>query len=216
MVSIDGTDISGATIDGTDVQEITVDGDVVWKGHLFKDYFENRTIDNHWNILNNGGDLVEQNGVLEFIAYTSSDNNKIQSQNTYGPGVIFEADVKVDGKSTNGGYGCRFGFNNNNSDYIIFGFPQSWNDNEWYIKTNNGSNSKKVYYGDTTEGVWRTHKIRWQSNGVAKFYIDGSKVGEISSYLPSNAINVHLYNGRGSAANYDNNIFFDNLIINTI
>lgn len=30
MVTIDGTDISGATIDGTDVQEITVDGDVVW------------------------------------------------------------------------------------------------------------------------------------------------------------------------------------------
>ena len=30
MVSIDGTDISGATIDGTEVQEITMDGDVVW------------------------------------------------------------------------------------------------------------------------------------------------------------------------------------------
>lgn len=30
MVSIDGTDISGATIDGTEVQEITVDGDTVW------------------------------------------------------------------------------------------------------------------------------------------------------------------------------------------
>jgi hypothetical protein len=30
MVSIDGTDISGATIDGTDVSEITIDGDVVW------------------------------------------------------------------------------------------------------------------------------------------------------------------------------------------
>ena len=29
-VSIDGTDITGATIDGTDVQEITVDGDVVF------------------------------------------------------------------------------------------------------------------------------------------------------------------------------------------
>lgn len=30
MVSIDGTDISGATIDGTDVQEITIDGTVAW------------------------------------------------------------------------------------------------------------------------------------------------------------------------------------------
>jgi len=29
-ISIDGTDITGATIDGTDVQEITVDGDVVF------------------------------------------------------------------------------------------------------------------------------------------------------------------------------------------
>jgi hypothetical protein len=30
MVSIDGTEISGATIGGTEVQEITMDGDVVW------------------------------------------------------------------------------------------------------------------------------------------------------------------------------------------
>lgn len=30
MVSIDGTDISGATIDGTDVSEITIDGEVAW------------------------------------------------------------------------------------------------------------------------------------------------------------------------------------------
>ena len=30
MVTIDGTDISGATIDGTEVQEITMDGDIVF------------------------------------------------------------------------------------------------------------------------------------------------------------------------------------------
>jgi len=42
MVTIDGTDISGATIDGTDVQEITVDGETVWtaftleKSHLWR------------------------------------------------------------------------------------------------------------------------------------------------------------------------------------
>ena len=33
-ISIDGTDITGATIDGTDVQEITVDGDVVFTSQL--------------------------------------------------------------------------------------------------------------------------------------------------------------------------------------
>jgi len=34
-ISIDGTDITGATIDGTDVQEITVDGDTVFTAGVF-------------------------------------------------------------------------------------------------------------------------------------------------------------------------------------
>ena len=37
-ISIDGTDITGATIDGTDVQEITVDDDVVFSASQPKIY----------------------------------------------------------------------------------------------------------------------------------------------------------------------------------
>jgi hypothetical protein len=44
MVSIDGTDISGATIDGQAVQEITVDGDVVWTANQVIDGFEDGDI----------------------------------------------------------------------------------------------------------------------------------------------------------------------------
>ena len=55
MVSIDGTDISGATIDGTDVQEITVDGDVVWVSEIFVVPEENQ--DQTWSgIDSTGGD----------------------------------------------------------------------------------------------------------------------------------------------------------------
>jgi len=44
-ISIDGTDITGATIDGTDVQEITVDGDTVFTSgfdnYIFDDFNDN-------------------------------------------------------------------------------------------------------------------------------------------------------------------------------
>ena len=68
MVSIDGTDISGATIDGTEVQEITMDGDVVWVATLPQGVIE----DFEWggNLSDRydgrvGGASLEENSTLE-------------------------------------------------------------------------------------------------------------------------------------------------------
>jgi len=43
-ISIDGTDITGATIDGQDVEEITVDGQTVFSASLFEESFEHNNL----------------------------------------------------------------------------------------------------------------------------------------------------------------------------
>jgi len=49
-ISIDGTDITGATIDGTDVTEITVDGQTVFTSTFFSDSFEDNDVSDWTNL----------------------------------------------------------------------------------------------------------------------------------------------------------------------
>jgi len=68
-ISIDGTDITGATIDGTDVQEITLDGQTVFSavvqlptGQLARYKFDEGSGTTASDVLGNEGDITLQNG----------------------------------------------------------------------------------------------------------------------------------------------------------
>jgi len=101
-ISIDGTDITGATIDGTDVQEITVDGDVVFSGGpTIIDNFEANLYGNIGNTLstyyngdtnsaslqqnnvNEGSFAVEFTGNVVELMATPHPNGQFQIGNTY-------------------------------------------------------------------------------------------------------------------------------------
>ena len=63
MVTIDGTDISGATIDGTEVQEITMDGDVVWTGIPDSDMYQDQEwVRDSWDTLY---EIPPESGVVD-------------------------------------------------------------------------------------------------------------------------------------------------------
>jgi hypothetical protein len=108
MVSIDGTNISGATIDGQDVQEITVDGDVVWTAgwtESFEDGFSGWNFtsgSSSWansvsspSISGNAGE-VNTNGEFYTEAFESSASKYPSKGDTFEFWLRFDSDTVDD------------------------------------------------------------------------------------------------------------------------
>jgi hypothetical protein len=91
MVSIDGTDISGATIDGTAVQEITIDGTVAWTAFSSETTTFNYTGSTQTYVIPNGANKIdiEATGGAGASGFSSA-----------GEGGIIEGTVNVSGGET--------------------------------------------------------------------------------------------------------------------
>jgi len=90
-ISIDGTDITGATIDGTDVQEITVDGDVVFSAfpsNVFED-FESGNV-NDWTDTNTPISITT-NAINGNFSGTLSGQNSRNNGATYDPSLLSQS-----------------------------------------------------------------------------------------------------------------------------
>jgi hypothetical protein len=75
-ISIDGTDITGATIDGTDVQEITVDGQTVFTaGPSLQDIVAPGNLIAWYPFTNQSDDETRTGGLLDNAGVTVGDNN---------------------------------------------------------------------------------------------------------------------------------------------
>ena len=127
-ISIDGTDITGATIDGTDVQEITVDGDVVFSAVNIIDDFEDGNMSEYTGsgFVANTNDAVVGNFSAELI--TNANGNMIYTNTPNSPtlgdqfsffvktggnfGFFFDSDGPSSISSFLTGYGISFVFNN--------------------------------------------------------------------------------------------------------
>jgi hypothetical protein len=86
MVSIDGTEISGATIDGTEVQEITMGGDVVWTNEFSPG--TEPTINNTNTVWADWNYNSDENANEYFISTADLSNNLAHQQST-GTGGYF-------------------------------------------------------------------------------------------------------------------------------
>jgi len=101
-ISIDGTDITGATIDGTDVQEITVDGQTVFTAGPDIDGFETGNINNY--TVNTAGFSASTNNVFEGTFCAEASTSSIVTDNPPG-GTLpsFGVDFEFYVRSTNAG-----------------------------------------------------------------------------------------------------------------
>lgn len=83
MVSIDGTDITGATIDGESVTEITIDGTKVWGPSIAVSTISSQNITSDENAdVRLNGDLTELENISEAVAYFQWRESGASSWNT--------------------------------------------------------------------------------------------------------------------------------------
>ena len=197
MVSIDGTDISGATIDGTEVQEITMDGDVVWEAF---DGPDSAVL--HYPMLNRSGSTIEEqiegsdgtavgtttvsnnyyegyaedgDGTDDYIELTDWSEIDWGSMimNDWSIGLTVEGtdnDVILTGCRTSGAWQNRFGmgFHDATSDGVA----------TMYHRDRGGNDNGQRLEGDTAINDGNKHRILWGGSGNSasdkRIYVDGS------------------------------------------
>lgn len=121
-----------------------------------------------------------------------------------------------DPNSDTGGYGTIFAlYNTDTGEIAELSYDQYYTNNYWYLLTSDGSNSTEVILNDGSSGVKRDYEIRLFEN-KCEFYINQSKVGEITNNLPSGSLKVRLEATRGSDATSVSDAYWDDLELRRI
>jgi len=200
-ISIDGTDITGATIDGTDVQEITVDGDVVFSAGPS---YPPGTVDNFQsgNLNNYNGELNEFNITStnpidgSFSLNGSVDVNYIYSKsglpNYPQAGDSFSFKMRVEG-TVNIFCGMVFGVQaNEDENYSVF---MSSDGDDVRLRKNVG----QVSFGSGLGGFNNSQNY---NNDVFRFEVDWGTNGTITVTVHNETTSTQIGSGSVNDSSY--------------
>lgn len=208
MVSIDGTDITGATIDGQKVQEITIDGNSVWVAEITEG-FESSSLSSDWNVSN-----FYTNRSPSYAGSSaggSRSNGGIEA--TWSP---LDSPTEIDSFEykwweTSNQTGHVVILEDENSNEIM----ESGNENpQWYL--NNGSGGRYQVYGGDNYQEWIHFKFTFNwANGEYDYRLEDTASGTVKTgteQMDNNNPVDHIRftgDGYGSA----NDVVFDDLKI---
>jgi len=177
-ISIDGTDITGASIDGTDVQEITVDGQTVFSAEKIIDDFEDGNINEYngdtgdysvtsSNPISGSSSLLSTAGsfATPYIHSTSGLQNYPQAGDTFSYKIRIEGTINVSS-------GLVFGIQSNTSqNYALLIFSASGADRiEFRKNVASGSLGTQI----------SAQNVSTFTNDVIRFEVDWGTNGTIS------------------------------------
>lgn len=185
----------------TGLYEFEVGGSVVEVD--VTDFYVNDDFDNgslntssDWNVVVNNGSISESGTKLNLNCNSNGSSTTINSQNLAKAGATLEANVEIDGLGD--GKGLEIGFRDQASGSEYIWLEKDRGRSGWELRCYDGSNSIRSNIGDIGTGP-HSVKIEWDPGSSATLYIDGSQVAQITNYVPTSDLPVHLSVNNGAA-----------------